>query len=230
MIDADPDTQEGPEAEPAADPAAGPAAGPTADTVGLERRSKRSIQTWKRAQNMQTVGLTEGAYVGRLEDFQFDLESHRVYGYRIKATGYFGKAGGVAARHLQLIGRDVAFVDTAASVEWGMTGRKAVEGRAWASAYRGTQAITRRGRALGAVQDFVLDSDGQHVTGILLHGDRLLPLDGRVHSGPAAVIAADDDVVVELSHEEDDAESPTWWARLGQALKMGGDKDEPGEP
>lgn len=180
----------------------------------------RLVQTWKRVQNMQAIGLAEGAYVGRLDDFQFDLDTHRVYGWRLKGTGYFGKSGGVAASHLTLLGRDLAVLDSEASVEWGSTSRRNPGGRAWASTYRGTQAITRRGLALGAVQDFVLSADGTRVTGIILHGDRLLPLDDRVHCGPAAVIAVDDKVVVELGDGEGELEGPTWWARLKDALSQ----------
>ena len=33
------------------------------------------METWKRASNMQVVSLEEGAFVGRLADFQFDLET-----------------------------------------------------------------------------------------------------------------------------------------------------------
>lgn len=176
------------------------------------------VLTWKRAQNMQAVGILEGGYAGRLDDFQFDLESHRIYGWRLKGTGVWGKAGAVAARHLTLIGRDVALLDSIDSVHWSSPARKAVDGRAWASAYRGTQAITRRGRALGAVQDFVIDTGGARVTGLLLHGDRLLPLAGRVHAGPAAVIAEDDDVVVELGNRDEDPEGAGWWSRLRAAV------------
>lgn len=179
------------------------------------------VLTWKRAQNMHVVALAEGASVGRLDDFQFDLETHRIYGWRLKAAGVFGKTGGLASAHLKLIGRDIALIDSEQSLEWAMLARKVVDGRAWASAYRGTQAITRRGRALGAVSDFVLDSSGARITGILLHGDRLLPLDGRVHAGPAAVIAAGDELVVELGSREEDPEGVRWWTRLKEAVGVG---------
>ncbi|RME27535.1 MAG: hypothetical protein D6798_04320 [Deltaproteobacteria bacterium] len=179
------------------------------------------VLTWKRSQNMQVVSLAEGAYVGRLDDFQFDLESHRIYGWRLKSGGMFGRSGGVAAAHLSLLGRDVAFLDTEQSVEWGPTARRPVDGRAWASAYRGTPAITRRGRSLGPVQDFVLDVHGSRITAILIQGDRLLRLDGRVHLGPAAVIATSMDDVVELGEGDPEPEGPTWWARLKEALGFG---------
>ncbi|NOY25251.1 MAG: hypothetical protein GXP62_05205 [Oligoflexia bacterium] len=181
------------------------------------------VLTWKRAQNMQVVGLLQGAFAGRLDDFQFDLETHAIYGWRVKTTGVWGRSGAVAAAKLSLIGRDVAFIGSVDQVVWGSTDRKNVVGRAWASAYRGTQAITRRGRALGAVQDFVIDAQGSRVTGILLHGDRLLPLDGGVNSGPAAVIAADEGVVVELGSGEEDPEGVRWWHRLRKALGVGED-------
>jgi len=175
------------------------------------------LETWKRAHNLQVVTTTEGAFAGRLEDFQFDLETHRIYGWRLKASGMFARAGGVRAEAMQLIGRDVALLDSESSIEWGSRRADAVAGRAWASTYKGTQAISRRGRALGAVQDFVIDGRGGSVTGLVLHGGLLLPLDGRVQTGPSAIIVEADDVAVELP--EDEADEPTnWWVRVRDAV------------
>lgn len=188
-----------------AGPAAGPVVGPSGGGVPLD--------TWRRAQNLQVATLAEGAFVGRLEDFQFDLETHRIYGWRLKGAGMFSKHGGVAAEQLTLLGRDLAFVRALDVVEWSGGRLSVVDGRAWASSYRGTQAVTRRGRALGAVQDFVLERGGGQITGLLLHGGLLLPLDGRVHTGPAAVIAESQDVAVEMPEEGGD-ERGAWWARL----------------
>ena len=150
-----------------------------------------AFETWKRAQNLQVVSLEEGAIVGKLDDFQFDLETRRIYGWRLKGHGVFAKAGGVRAADLVLVGRDVALVRAESCVEWADARPNVVDGRAWASAYRGTQAITRRGASLGAVQDFVVDRAGNEVTGFILPGDRLLPLDDGVNTGPDAVIVED---------------------------------------
>ncbi len=184
-----------------------------------------SIETWKRAQNLQVVSLDEGAFVGRLDDFQFDLETRRIFGWRLKGHGVFARAGGLPAEALVLVGRDVALIETGDAVEWTGGRPNAAEGRAWASAYRGTAAISRRGAALGAVQDFVIDRAGNRVTGFILHGNRLLPLDGRVNVGPAAVIVDDPDQVVELPGEGEE-EREAWWARLTSALRAG----EPARP
>jgi hypothetical protein len=70
---------------------------------------------------------------------------------------------------------------------------------------------------LGAVQDFVIDRAGQQVTGLLLHGGLLVPLDGRVNTGPAAIIVESSDVVVELPEDESD-ERTAWWDRLREAV------------
>lgn len=175
------------------------------------------LETWKRAQNLQVATMAEGAFVGRLDDFQFDLESHRIYGWRLKAAGMFARAGGVKAEDLLLLGRDIAIIQAESDVEWAAGRLGVVDGRAWASAYRGTQAITRRGRALGAVQDFVIDRQGNQITGLLLQGGLLLPLDGRVGIGPAAVIAETQEVVVELPDEAGE-EPRAWWARLTSAI------------
>ena len=188
------------------------------------------LETWKRAHNLQVATLAEGAFLGRLEDFQFDLETHRIYGWRLKGSGMFGKIGGLRADVLTLVGKDLAFVTCEADVEWGGGRTNAVDGRAWASSYQGTQAITRRGQALGAVQDFVIDRQGGQVTGLLLHGMVLLPLDGRVHTGPAAIIVEDPSVVVELP-ENDDDEPTSWWNRVREAVGVGwADSEGEAEP
>jgi hypothetical protein len=44
---------------------------------------------------------------------------------------------------------------------------------------------------MGSVQDFVFDELGARLTGFVLQGNLLLPLDDRVRMGPAAVIAQD---------------------------------------
>jgi sporulation protein YlmC with PRC-barrel domain len=181
-----------------------------------------TMETWKRAQNLQVATLEEGALVGRLDDFQFDLETLRIYGWRLKSSGMFGRSGGVRASEMNLIGRDLAFVRTEAAVEWTSGKPAAVGGRAWASSYRGTTAITRRGRSLGTVQDYVIDRTGQQVTGLILHGGALLPLDGRVNTGPAAVIVESEDLAVQLPEDEGD-ERTDWWNRLREAV---GGKDD----
>ena len=185
-----------------------------------------SLETWMRAHDLQVVSRKEGAFVGRLEDFQFDLETHRIYGWRLKASGMFGKTGGIPAADMELIGRDVAFITSEAAIEWGSGRAGSVGGRAWASAYRGTEAISRRGRSLGAVHDFVIDDSGPRVTGLVLHGAVLLPLDGRVQTGPSAIIAESDDVAVELPGDEAD-EPTTWWVRVRSALGVGQRQQRP---
>lgn len=175
------------------------------------------IETWKRAQNLQVATLEEGALLGRLDDFLFDLESHRIYGWRVKGTGMFGKAGGVRAEDVLLIGRDLALVRAVSAVEWSSAKPGTPEGRAWASAYKGTQAITRKGGALGPVQDFVIDRSGAQVTGLLLQGGVVLPLNGRVNTGAAACIAESADVAVQLAGAEGD-ERTDWWVRIKDAV------------
>ncbi len=193
------------------------------DAVGSGMRynpvgGQMHLETWKRAQNLQVASIQEGAFVGRLDDFVFDLETHRIYGWRLKGTGVFGRAGGVSAEDLLLVGRDVALIRTDAAVEWSNARVGLVDGRSWASGYRGTQAVSRRGRSLGAVQDFVIDRQGNQVTGLLLHGGLLLPLDGRVSTGPAAVIAMSEDIVVEMPEDEGGEQRVDWWNRLASAI------------
>lgn len=187
------------------------------------------VHTWKRAQNIEVVTTKEGARIGALVDFQFDLADGRIYGWRIKGIGMFGKSGGVAAADLTLIGRDVAFVTSEQAVEWTTAGPREVDGRAWASDYRGTSAISRRGRSMGAVQDFVIDETGRQISGLILHGNLLLPLTDEVNMGPAAVIAQRDDQAVEVpdSRNEDQAD---WWRWLRDSLARSNQGTPPAVP
>lgn len=173
------------------------------------------METWKRSQNMQVISLTEGAVVGRLDDFQFDLESRRIFGWRLKGVGMFAKAGGVEADQLRLIGRDVCFIQSEEDVEWSGGRTNAADGRAWASSYHGMSVMSRRGSMMGGVRDFVIDVAGDVVTGLILHGNRLLVLDDDVQTGPDVIIARSSDLVVQLP--EEDQKEP-WWARIRAAL------------
>ena len=176
------------------------------------------LETWKRAQTCVAT-LAEGALVGRLDDFMFDLETHQIYGWRSRARACFPRP--VACRPTSLVlGARCGPDSKEEAAEWS-------GGRiSWSTVARG-QCLPRhpgerRGRALGAVQDFVIDREGNQVTGVLLHGGLLLPLDGRVSTGPAAIIAESDDLVVEMPDEDASAgEQVAWWNRLTSAIGMG---------
>ena len=62
--------------------------------------------SFKNVQGHLVIAKEEGAIVGRIDDFQFDLESHQIFGYRIKGMGMFAKAGGVSAEQMTFIGRE----------------------------------------------------------------------------------------------------------------------------
>ncbi len=172
-------------------------------------------ETWKRAANMQVVSLEEGAFVGRLDDFQFDLESGRIYGWRLKGSGMFARAGGTASEKVMLIGRDVAFIQSERDVEWSGGKPNHAEGRAWASVYTGTAVMSRRGSNMGAIQDFVIDVSGDNVTGLILHGNKLLVLDEEVQTGPDVVIARSTEQLIALP---DEPQREPWWRRIRAAI------------
>lgn len=147
------------------------------------------MNTYRKCQGRTLVSLREGALVGKLDDFQFDLESRRIYGYRVKASGVFAKAGGVKAELIERVGRDVAFVDTEDSISWSQGGRNAADGRAWASQYKGTRVMSRSGKMMGQVHDIVFDDQALKVFALFLDEDHWISLeDGDVATGPAAVI------------------------------------------
>jgi len=186
------------------------------------------MHTWKRTHGRQVVTRDEGAAIGTLNDFQFDLADRHIYGWRLKGPGMFAPFGGVSTESLLVIGRDVAIVQSEKSVEWSNAGRNAAEGRAWAGEYRGTTVVDQRGRAMGSVQDFVFDALGAQLTGFVLQGNLLLPLDDRVRMGPAAVIAQDQAQAVAIQDlPETPEDRERWWDRLTGRAKKEPTKSEP---
>ncbi len=168
--------------------------------------------TYRKSQGRVVVTQAEGALVGKLDDFQFDLNTWKIYGYRIKGAGMFSKAGGVPSDKLVKIGRDVVFVVSGADIEWDAPARNAEQGRAWASQYKGTRAMSRRGTALGQVEDFVFDPEVDRVLALFLEGDKVLELNEQVATGPAAVVADSSELAKDLPGTP--SEQQSWWARL----------------
>jgi uncharacterized protein YrrD len=184
------------------------------------------MHTWKRTQGRQVVTREEGAAIGSLNDFQFDLADRRIYGWRLKGQGMFAPFGGVSSDALLVIGKDVAIVQSEKSVEWSNAGRNAEEGRAWAGDYRGTTVVDQRGRAMGSVQDFVFDELGAKLSAFVLPGNLLLPLDERVRTGPDAVVAHEQSQAIAMQElPERPEDRARWWDRI-----TGRTKKEPAKP
>lgn len=176
------------------------------------------MRSWKRSVGMQVVSRHEGAYVGKLDDFLFDLTTHRISGWRVKTGTVFSKAGGVAAADLELIGRDVVLVRGESAIEWAGGGRpRPVDGRAWASAYLGVGVLTRLGADRGSVRDLIVDDSGDALLGVLLEGNQLVALDGRGQLGPSAVILESEAVAIALPEDEGKEE---WWAKVREILAV----------
>ncbi|MCP4806951.1 MAG: hypothetical protein GY913_20440 [Proteobacteria bacterium] len=174
--------------------------------------------TFRKSQGLLVVSQEEGAVLGKLDDFQFDLGDHTIYGYRIKGSGMFSKSGGIAAHKLTKVGRDVVFVTSENDIEWTTAGRHAEEGRAWASQYTGTRAMSRRGAMLGEVDDFLYDPVADKVMAIYLDHNRVAELTSAAVTGPAAVIL-DGSTVHEVPGELH--EPKAWWERF-----RGGDSED----
>lgn len=169
------------------------------------------MSAFKKIQSLPVATRVEGAIVGKIDDFQFDLESGRIFGFRL-TKGVFSKAGGISADALELFGRDLVFVRDEEAVAWTGAARVAVEGRAWASEYRGTKVMSRRGEGLGAVEDFVVATGPARVTALLLDGNRVALYDDQVAVGRDAVILADAERA--LTRPEADEEGGELWKRM----------------
>lgn len=167
--------------------------------------------TFLKSQGLLIVSEAEGAVIGKLDDFQFDLETHVIYGYRLKGAGMFSKSGGIVADKLVKVGRDVVFITSEQDVEWTTAARHAEEGRAWASQYTGTRAMSRRGEMLGEVDDFVFDPEADRVLALYLDHNRVVEVSDSMATGPAACIL-DSNAVHEVPGESNEPKS--WWSRL----------------
>jgi len=174
------------------------------------------MRTWRSASNLQVATIAEGTVVGRFDDFQFALSDGSIFGYRLKGSSRFARTGGVAAADLPVVGRDLVLVTREAAVEWAGLPRNVVEGRAWASAWRGTRVMSRGGATVGSVDDFLFDAAPPRVTGFLLDRGRLLRRDDRVAVGRDAVVIADPTLLVTL--DDDEPETTDWWTRVRGAL------------
>lgn len=174
------------------------------------------MRTFKRVQGMQAVARLEGAYVGKVDDVMFELQTGVVSGWRLKTGAVFSKGGGVSAADLELLGRDVVLVRAESAIEWVSGSKaKAPDGRAWASVWLGTGALTRSGASLGEVKDLIVDDSGDRVFAVILSDGRLVALDSRVQLGPSAVILESDAVPVTLPDEEG---KEAWWEAVRAAL------------
>ncbi len=157
------------------------------------------------------VSREEGAIVGKFDDFQFDIRSWSIYGYRLRSTSMFGRAGGILAEDLNQVGRDVVFITSEQRVQWTGGCRNPEDGRAWASRYLGTKVISRDGTAMGEVDDLVFCARSDALVALVLSGERIVELGRHVATGSAAVVIEDASLAVPLP-EEDDHENPTgWW-------------------
>lgn len=171
------------------------------------------MRTWRKIRGLAAVTLDEGAIVGRLIDFQFDLETGGIFGWRLKSSGVFGRAGGVAARDVTLIGRDAVLLRGVDAVEWGGGKPRPVDGRGWASMLVGRGVMTRAGDMVGAVKDLALDPRGT-VLALMLDGDRILPLEARLRLGPEVAVIESREAVVELPEEA--AAREAVWIGMGR--------------
>lgn len=178
------------------------------------------MKTFSDIRGMQVASLAEGALVGKLDDFLFELESRRVLGYRLRQG--MVKSGGLPAPELRLVGEDLVFITHAAAVDWRGIQRVADEGRAWASLYRGARVMSRRGSTLGEVEDLGFDPEGAAVVVLLLDRNRRVVLDENVSLGRDAVIVDDPSRVV--AGPEDESEVTDWRVRI-RGVFGGGDKE-----
>ncbi len=165
------------------------------------------------------VSREEGAIVGKFDDFQFDIRTWAVYGYRLRASTMFGPAGGIRAEDLDQVGRDVVFITSEERVQWTGASRNTEDGRAWASRYLGTKVISRDGTALGEVDDLVFCARTDTLVAIVLSGERIVELGRHVATGSAAVVLEDAAFAVPLPEHADEENPTNWWDNVRKVFR-----------
>ena len=182
------------------------------------------MDTYKRSIGMQIVSQKEGAFIGKLDDFQFDFESREIYGWRIRRRQrMFRSYGGGKAIQLLLVGQDVALIEQQADVEWNRNKKNQVDGRGWASEYLKVEVLNRSGHRVGSILDFVIDPAGNELRGLILENRNLLPLTDDVVLRTESVIIPSSLQLVSLPEEES---SEGWWQKI-RSVFVGSEQDEP---
>jgi uncharacterized protein YrrD len=165
------------------------------------------------------VSREEGAIVGKFDDFQFDIRTWGIYGYRLRSSSMFGRAGGILAEDLDQVGRDVVFISSEERVEWSGGSRNPEDGRAWASRYLGTKVISRDGTALGEVDDLVFCARTDKLVALILSGERIVELDRHVATGSAAVVIEDASHAIPLPSEAESENPARWWENARKVFR-----------
>ncbi len=187
------------------------------------------MNRYEETRGKPVVSRAEGAIVGKFDDFQFALKGWKIFGYRLRSTSMFGKAGGISADELDQVGTDVVFIGSRDQVEWSGGGRNSEDGRAWASRYLGTKIISRDGTSLGEVEDLLFDPGERRVAAVVLTGERVVELGHHIHTGAAAVVLEDASAAMPLVQEEDEEAPTDWWSRVRETWsgKVKEERDEP---
>ncbi len=166
------------------------------------------MASFKKIQGMDVVTILEGAVPGTVADLQFQLDTGVILGYRVKAGGVFGKAAGVATSAVRVLGRDVVLIEGESALEV-VTGKIASEdGRTWASAYLGVKVLSRKGEAVGVVEDLEVSRD--RVIGLALDQDRVVHVNERVTLGKDVVVLED----ASQAEKAPESGSGGFWSRM----------------
>ncbi|MBM4365983.1 MAG: PRC-barrel domain-containing protein [Deltaproteobacteria bacterium] len=173
------------------------------------------MRVFNATKGLPVVTLAEGGYAGKLDDFQFEIDSLAVLGFRLRAPGFWGGARGVAAGNVVLLGRDYVLVRDEAIVEREGHRAASTAGRAWFGDWAGRKVVARRGVELGTVDDVVLDDRPSVVRAWVLDGGRVVVPGPRAELAADSLIVDDERVVVGTGEKVD---SVAWWARLAEIL------------
>jgi sporulation protein YlmC with PRC-barrel domain len=178
------------------------------------------LKTYSELRGMQVASLAEGALIGKMDDFLFELDTRRILGYRLRNV--MVRSGGLPAGELKMVGEDLVFASRSGAVDWVGIQRVADEGRAWASLYRGAKVMSRRGSTLGEVEDLGIDPETASLVVLVLDRNRRIVLDDNVSLGRDAVVVDDASRVV--AGPEDETEVTDWRVRI-RGVFRGGDRE-----
>ncbi len=161
----------------------------------------------------QVYSLLEGRQVGSIHDFLFDLSSGQIQGWIIKSRHFFSKKGGLSTDDIHLLGEEIVLINKASSVEWSHSTPLPSSDFCWGSEYLSTSFWERGGGELGKINDIVLSSKGDTITGFILGNSSFVQMGDHCRLGRDSAILTSRSMII--AGEKEDS---SLWKKIVELL------------
>lgn len=169
------------------------------------------MRTFRAVRGLPVVTLAEGGHAGKVDDFLFSLANFSIYGFKLRAPGFWSTDTGVATDEVERLGRDYVLVSRESAIESSGDDTGAAEDRVWWSAFVGIPLLARRGAQLGKVEDVLVEEKPRRVVALLLDDHQVVVLGG------ATILRADSAVIedeAQVRRTTARPDSPEWWQEV----------------